>query len=605
MTKEEIGKLVNYLRKKKDIEIKKLCLGVCSNVSLARLERGERLPDFFVMERILQRLGKSINKIEILPDEEAYEIYYLREVIEKSLERKEYEEVVNGINYYESLKVAEQPLHKQYIYKIKSVLEEEYYSNIEKSAEYLEQGIQLTIPNFKLIDMNNYLLGEEEMILILMWMERKNKRKEIDVLEYREKILNYIRYTFSDEEVLANLYGKASWIFMKEFIKKGRKVEAARIGIHTIDILVSNGLLLNLPQFLELLLLCYKNINEEKYQEWKKQRDALKWVYETYGKKYEREKINMWKSYRQNEIYLMSEIIGQERKLLKKSQEKVADELDMDQKTISRIEGGKYSPKPGTFQKLKEYMNIDRDICSTRLVVDDFELLELERDISREMHYKRYEKAEHLYRKLKEKLCMKYNENKQYVKYMDVIFEEKNKIITKEEAIKRYKKAFSLSRKNLKIDDLEKIVLNKNETTIINYIARMYNEMNRKEQAIYILKQTLKGFESSKVDVKYHYVSVGLIYENLSIQYEENNQFDEALKYCEKGIIFELKCERGNVLGRYIMQKTYTKERKTEKKEACKYYYQQAYQLLKLMRVKSSMKALENYYKNNYNENII
>ena len=77
------------------------------------------------------------------------------------------------------------------------------------------------------------------------------------------------------------------------------------------------------------------------------------------------------------------------------------------------------------------------------------------------------------------------------------------------------------------------------------------------------------------------------------------------MEFCEKGILFELRCERGNVLGKHIMQKTYIKERKTEKKEACKYYYRQAYQLLKLMNVKSSMKALETYYKNNYNKDII
>ena len=605
MTKEEVGRLVSYLRKKKNIELDKLCLGICSSISITRLERGERFPDFFVMERIVERLGKSVNKIEFLPDEYSYKVYYLREVIERYLEKGEYENVEKGIAYYEKMKLADHSLHKQYIYKIKAVLKEECYNNIQESICYLEQAIILTVPEFKIEKISDYTLGEEEMILLLMWIDKKNQQKEIDVLEYREKILNYIQYTFSDEEVLANIYGKAACIFMKEFMKRSKKIEAASIGIHTIEILVANGLLLNLPQLLELLLLCYKEIKKEKYQEWKKQRDALKWVYETYGITYETEKINMWKNYHQNEIYLMSEVIGQERKLLKKTQEEVADELNMDQKTISRIENGKYRPKKGTFQKLKEYMNIDRDICSTRLVVEDFELLELERNISREMHYKRYEQAEQLYQKIKEKLSMKYNENKQYVKYMDVFFDEKNKRITKEETIKRYKEAFLVSIKNFRIDDLERIVLNKHETRIINYIARIYNEINRKEQAIHILKQALKGFEKSKVDVKYHYANVGLIYKNLSIQYEENNQFDEALKFCEKGILFELRCERGNVLGQHIMQKTYTKERKTGDKEACKYYYQQAYQILKLMRVKSSMKELENYYKNNYNENII
>ena len=605
MKKEEVGKLLNYLRRKKNIDLEKLCRGVCSGTCIKRLERGERFPDFFVMERILQRLGKSVNKMELLPDEQAYKIYYLREVIENNLEKENYVKVINEIAYYESMEIANHPLHQQYIYKIKAILEDKYYLRIENSIEYLEKAMILTIPKFNIGKINEFFLGEEEMTLVLMWIEKESVLKKIDILENREKILNYIRKYFTDEEVLTNIYGKASWIFMNEFIKRGRKVEAASIGIHMIDILVSNGLLLNLPQFLELLLFCYKDVNKTKYQEWKKQIDALKWVYKTYGKKYETKKINMWKNYHQNEIYLMSEVIGEERKLLKKTQEQIANELDIDQKTISRIETGKYSPRKKTFEKLKEYMSIDRDICSTRLVVEEFELLELERNISREISFERYEKAEQLYKELKERLSMEYNENKQYVMYRDIIFDRIKGKITEEETIKRCWEAFKVTRKNCEIENLSKVVLSKYETMIVNYISKMYRKLGDKEKAVYILEQALVGFENSKVDKKYHFASVSIIYECLSCRYEENDQFDKAIEICNKGVLFELRCERGDTIGDYVMQKTYTEERRTGLKKACQYYYQQAYQLQKLMKKESSMNALKSYYKNNYGIELI
>lgn len=62
------------------------------------------------------------------------------------------------------------------------------------------------------------------------------------------------------------------------------------------------------------------------------------------------------------------------------SQEKLADALEIDQKTIFRIESGKYKPKTGTYKKLREYLEVERDLCTTRIVVDDFKLLEMERD---------------------------------------------------------------------------------------------------------------------------------------------------------------------------------------------------------------------------------
>lgn len=64
MTKEEIGRQVNYLHNKKNIRLEKLCLGVCSPISLVRLEDGERLPDCFVLERIMKNLkGRGIPDI--------------------------------------------------------------------------------------------------------------------------------------------------------------------------------------------------------------------------------------------------------------------------------------------------------------------------------------------------------------------------------------------------------------------------------------------------------------------------------------------------------------------------------------------------------------
>lgn len=602
--KEEIGKLITYLRKKKNIGLEQLCRGICSKAVMIRLEQGERVPDFFMLERIMERLGKSVNKIELIYDEQCYEIYYLREVLENYLEEKQYEEVVEGLNYYESLEVSQQPLHRQYIYKLRAVLEEEYYGNLRKSIEYLEQAMKLTLPDFDISKMEQFALGEEEIVLLLMWLERKSKTEEMNIISYKKRLLENIRYYFDDEEVFVSAYGKASWIVMEELIKQGRKEEAADIGVQMIDTLADNAVLLNIPEFLERILICYKDIDQRKYTEWKQQRDALKWVYDSYDKVYEPGAIKLWKRNRQCEIYLMSEVIGQERKLLKVSQEKLADKLEIDTKTISRIERGKYKPKPGTFAKLKKYMDIDRDICSTNLVVDKFETLELEREVSKEIYFKRYQKAEELYQQLKEELSMEYNENRQYVIHNDVIFDVLNNRISKEVAIERCWAALAVTRSNHSIEDLAKIVLNRHEARIISYMARMYNDLGDKEKAIYLLEKALMGYENSKVDLKYHYVSVAMLYESLSGEYEENNQFDKAIAYCDKAVVYDIRCGRISTLGWCVTQKIYTEERKNGKSQACANKYRQAYQLLKLAKKNSNMRTIEKIYRNNYGKEI-
>ena len=58
----KIGALIKYERVKQDISIEKLAKGVCSESVIRRTEAGERGADFFVLDMIVSRLGRSDNK---------------------------------------------------------------------------------------------------------------------------------------------------------------------------------------------------------------------------------------------------------------------------------------------------------------------------------------------------------------------------------------------------------------------------------------------------------------------------------------------------------------------------------------------------------------
>ena len=87
-----IGALINYERTKQNISIDKLRDGVCSEAVLRRIEAGERGAEFFVLERLISRLGSSSNKIELIQDEKDYELLILREKLNGKLEIKNYDE---------------------------------------------------------------------------------------------------------------------------------------------------------------------------------------------------------------------------------------------------------------------------------------------------------------------------------------------------------------------------------------------------------------------------------------------------------------------------------------------------------------------------------
>lgn len=604
MRREEIGKLVSYERNKKNMTVKTLSLGICSETTILRLERGKRIPDFFLVERIMERLGKSMNKVEFLYDEQTYEIYYLRELIEKYILQKEYGEAERALHYYEGLQEAGEPLHIQYICKMQAVLAKKQRKDAEVEESLIKRAIEQTMKGFLLANLKKYNLGEEEIILLLMYMRIESKMGKMNILQYSEEILHYIEYNFSDDEVFVNLYSKAAWIFVKELKEKGKRKEALIICIKSVELLTGNGLLLHLPQYLEMILEFEKDLNESEYTKWKKQRDALKQVYEEYGYEYEIGEIELWQNYHLNEVCLVSELISGERKVQNETQEEMADEMKMDSKTISRIEHGRYKAKQGTFQKMKKYLEFDRDTCNTSIVVENFALLELEREIAKEGHYRRFGRAEKLYQELKSKMSMEFNENIQYVKYMDCYFARIFGGVKEKEAVEKCLEAFRVTRKDLDLEDLDKVVLTKNEAMIMHYIAILYKKLNQRKEAIKILEKIKAGYENSRVDTKYHYREIALIYQSLGVLYEEADQFDKAVEMYEKGIRLDLKCKRALILGNCIQEKAYTKGRQNRDEKSCQYYYQQAFWIFELTKKYDKMKALKQYWIENYGEEI-
>lgn len=610
MNVQTLGKLIAYERNKNQISRQVLAEGLCSVSALQRLEGGERLLDFFVVERLLERLGTSINKTEFLFTETEYEFYYLRELIEKELVQNNYSEVEKALEYYQSRPEADEALHRQYICKVWAVIEGKEKQDHAKAQHLLEEAMRLTMPWLEVSDvflvsaMEKHLLGEEELLLFLMWLEERMEQDASCLRMDGRWMLYYIKQICKDEEARVNVYSKAAWVLGTLAILQNNLPEALWLTLQGKDILVNNGMLLHLPQYLERILFLTGQQNGKAYTEWKKQRDALKALYEEYGEPWETEQIMLWKNYRQQEVYLVSELIEQERRLLSMSQETLADALNIDQKTISRIESGKYKPKPGTFRKLKEYFGLDREICSTRIVVDDFSLLELERNIAKLCSLRKEAEAETLYLKLKNQLSMQWNENRQYVRHMDNMFAHQLGRISNEEALEGCKEAFRITRGRVNLDSLEQIVLNRMEAVIVNYMALCYNKMGQKEKAIVLREKMLRAYENSRVDMKYHYVAVALISGNLADDYEVSDRFEEAIAMCDWAISFALRCKRLLDIGFLYEEKQYTIDRMTGERASGQKVYQQAYQIFKLEKNKKRMTILQNIYEQWYGESL-
>lgn len=80
---------ITYYRKKYELKQEDICSGICSVAKLSRLEQGYREIDSLIGESLLGRIGKEITLFELFLNEEDYDLWKKRDVIQKCVENGE------------------------------------------------------------------------------------------------------------------------------------------------------------------------------------------------------------------------------------------------------------------------------------------------------------------------------------------------------------------------------------------------------------------------------------------------------------------------------------------------------------------------------------
>ena len=600
-----IGDIIKYQINKKGISPEKLTEGLCTPTSLKRLINGDTRQSFFLVERILQRLGISVNKVTLLHNESDDTLLIMREMICKLLVEKAYAKAEYILSEYETVADLSCPLHLQYILETRGVILSEGYGKHEEALELYHKAFKAVLDRFEVDKLSDFLLGEEEMILLMLMLKEEMKVKNTNISVYARQLLDYVEKQYEDEEVRTNIYTKLAWLMGESAMKNNNYEDALELTLGGIEALTDNGLLLHLPQFLDRLLFLTRDRAEDVYSSWKKKRDALKELYVEYHEPWETEDIRLWESYRQNNIYLISELLRDERDLSGYSQEELAEAIGIDVKTISRIENGKSTPKKATFASIKEHFDLEGDSLQTRLAVDNPSLLEMERDISRLTSKHQYKEAEILFKSLKKQLSMESKVNRQYVAFTEALFDNMLKRKPVEEVIADLENAFLITRNDKHLKNLGKFVTTDLEAKIINMMALCYEILGDRNESIKLLEKLKEGYERSKVIDRNHRIPIGLLYTNLCTYYEEMNRFDDAISLADKAIKYYIKCNRGDNLGFLVEEKTYTNYRMTGDNTTNKGKYRQSYRLMELMKAGEKEKApLREAYKEWYGETI-
>lgn len=156
-----LGRLIYILRKEQNISQAVLCQGLCSKSKLSKIENGQLQPDIFLSEALLQRLGVS-ERVFSFWGNSNYKILY--ELKSKILNSKltSLKEQFALLKQFKELLSENNNILLQFYY----ALSYDFLDESERRIATLQNALNLTLPDFDILNINNYRLSLIELGII-------------------------------------------------------------------------------------------------------------------------------------------------------------------------------------------------------------------------------------------------------------------------------------------------------------------------------------------------------------------------------------------------------------------------------------------------------
>lgn len=144
-----VGKMIWKLRERLQINQEYLAKGIISASDLSRVELGTKEIDYFELEAIFQRMGKSLDKLELVLSRREYHLLCLREEIEKSFEKQAYEKVEALLDTYRGYNSSKRNVHRQYVRSVKAILQYLKEKNAQEALDEFDACLEITCEKWK------------------------------------------------------------------------------------------------------------------------------------------------------------------------------------------------------------------------------------------------------------------------------------------------------------------------------------------------------------------------------------------------------------------------------------------------------------------------
>ncbi|MCM1183240.1 MAG: helix-turn-helix domain-containing protein [Roseburia sp.] len=585
---------------------KSIAEGIISVTELCKVENGGREVDYFTLQALFERLGKSTDKLEIAVSVSEYESIAYRVEIERSIETGDCGTLEKLLRGYNACNDENRPIHRQYLLAMTAMVRYVKDGDYASCLHLMEQALDCTLCGDwrRKVRYGQSLCNQELRIILVITYCRWRLGDTDGLAEEMERLGGYIRQHYTDTEAQVKVYPHCAWLTGQLYLAQNRVEEAYAACRKGRESLTENGSLSPLWKILELEEACLEKLGRQaEALQCGRYREAVSFLYEAAGARPESDIMTAFmKSSFQGEFVITNELIRDMREAKGLSQEELCERI-CSQETLSRIESGKRSPNKKKLYLLLQKMGMERENYYGFIEAEDYELYEKVRRYNRCFPKDRREEAMKLLDEIESRVDMTKNVNRQFIgkgRISELVTQGK---LSRREANERLRELLCLTMPPAVSGKRIYRVPFRTEYTIWNKIAINLKEDGNAEEALCIYRELIQCYKRSRVLMRYHAVPGMTLYINYAGFLEEQDELEEAMAIGKEGLRHSLECCRGDMAGDILanLSLVYGKQGLPDMEEA---YLRHGYYLTGLYGRESLSDVLQKAYQDKFHKDI-
>ena len=438
------NKFLKSVRKSQKASLLKTTYGVCTKSEMSKVEKGTRLPEKLVRDRLTARLGISGEEYEEYLITKEYVQWQARMDIIRCINKKDIEATEEKIDAYEKL-YTRNNVQKQFVATMRYMLYEMKGYDYKKRLEQVELAMKYTVPDLEAAFSGCQLLADQELNLIMEYISLCDKSVVEENLpdwkmKYYKAIDNYVQKSYMDKIAQAKVYSKLACHVCELVFVYFKDEENMRYALdlctRAIEVLRDTVRLYYFVEINEFRIRLMKTLNVENLEENEAYQDSVAWT-ELFHELYEENDIP---TYMQNFTYLytetecndVSEVVRIRRQMMGLSMNKLAAKSSSE-RTICRIENREGNPQIETLRDVLDAVGLCGEFHRSRVVSSDAEAMRLSEVLFRQINTGLYDDAADTHKKLFEMLDLNVMFNYQEMKRTEALILRGRKQIEKDE----------------------------------------------------------------------------------------------------------------------------------------------------------------------------